>query len=1113
MHILPLLVAKAMIFFVINHVLVAEILFVPKKSRQMIPAVNLSYLQDLAPSHNEHSADKYATNTHDISKDNVVTSNRPKSEFLKSISRKNLKLYINSDIRSGSKKGKFSFLLDSDKNIKHNSKLMANKNINQATVTQLSAMSDMITNADIKVLQKFVKKLKKSVRVGRKGQALRTSAQHYSKSSRGDGSKVNKMADQLEDSSRQPNIKDTKDDMEKNSLVQNRIPLTIHKKVSSREGKISVQTENNLDGMSKSDVDALHAIAKEWKRLHSEGKDKYGHSEELTIPNEKNDLQRLVNKPSKERTQGNPRLIQSTNKVIKKTRNLLNAVNKGKDEINGNSISIPATTSKGETIEIPYGPGQQLKETVDKVIANTTQQLLQFIKLEKQLVGIQNGSFANDSQNEIHYTDTFINLIKAMRNSKKIDVTKTNGGNTSGRVDPKNNRSNSNKELKFKKRKPSNSMERTSWLRKSESKQKLKTDQNKITKHGEGKMDKSKVNEMDEEKLDVAHKLKQKQQIKNTNESQSQRHKDGEGNKLKSTQNVKYKQKQEKQDHQHQQKDGPISEEQQQSEHQVQDEIKQEQIQDEKKEQHQQKQQQMNREQQQNQIQEAELAETVPQNSGEKNVEDEFNIKTSEQENIKEKTLKSQNPSNDDVSRVSRHFRIETMKHLIASLAEDPFNTWIYHQKSFEELGITPSLVKAGIVNLGSSKPMQRTLRKAVLGKNIKMLVVGGSISAGGGLWKDRGNIDGVYHRALADWWERTVTPITKSKIEMNNVAIGGTDSEYFSYCINNFLESNPDIVLWELSANDYNRFNERNFDPSKPLEQLTRIILQLPSHPALIYVNFFRGDKQNFQLGEKCPDSEETEVDILSRYYDIPSLSWRRMVCSLITKRTFVNQELFGDDGYHPNLLGHAQVAMLLLMYVKGVFKSVLADDLDKIKKFNILSEGDSDFEDVFQLKIPAFKDPLKPKPSCWTLITPDYTKVFRNTLNEVNVLKGHGFELRNVTAWDVRTDRIQCLFATKPGAILDLSLDVPVLDDDRNLPLADAQTRTLAIAIHNKFGGAADVQLDELPSKTSVAYVTEKLRQTKVHVVSEDVRPGVHNLRFRSLSPGFCLTSIMVI
>ncbi|XP_028403480.1 uncharacterized protein LOC114526157 [Dendronephthya gigantea] len=508
-----------------------------------------------------------------------------------------------------------------------------------------------------------------------------------------------------------------------------------------------------------------------------------------------------------------------------------------------------------------------------------------------------------------------------------------------------------------------------------------------------------------------------------------------------------------------------------------------------------------------------------PRNNEEMDALNEYKIQASQQNEMEEQPLQPPNTSishqqsEDDVLKEARHFRINTMKHLIASLAEDPFDTWIYHQRNFGELGITPSLLKAGIVNLGSSKPVQQAVRKAVRGENVKLLVVGGSISAGGGLWKDRGNVDGVYHRALAHWWKRTVTPVTNSKLDVNNVAIGGTDSEYFSYCINNFLEDNPDIVLWELSANDYNRFNERNFDPSKPLEQLTRIILQLPSHPALIYVNFFRGDKQNFQLGEKCPDSEETEVDILSRYYDIPSLSWRRMVCNLITKRTFVNQELFSDDGYHPNLLGHAQVAMLLMMYIKGVFESVLANDLDNMKRFDILDDHKADFQDAFQLKIPAFKDPLNPKPSCWTLLTPDYTKVFKNTLNEVNVLKGYGFELRNLTAWGVRTDRIQCLLATKPGAELDLSLSVPVLDDDRNLPLADAQTRILAIATHNKFGGAAEIQLDDLPSKTSLSNGTGKLKQNRVYIVSEDVRPGVHNLRFRSLSSGFCLTSIMVI
>ena len=1128
MHIFLSSVARTIIILIItDHALVAAISrFVPKTSG-VVAAVNPSDFQASVLSQKEHRAAKYPTNTDDKSTKNVFFSDKLihqalRSEFLKSNTPINVKLYTNSGIRSGSENRRFSFLLDSDKNIKHNNKMTANKNIDQATKTEASSTSDMITNADVKVLQKFVKKLKKSVTDGEKGQALRISSQQYSKLApdKGDNKKLNKWADtQSADSSfQQPNVKNTYDDRKQRSSDQSRIFLNINKDIppnEDKEGKAKVQTKNNLNDMSKSDVEALLAIAKEWKRLHSEGNEMDGHSEQLSISNEKGNHKPKVNKQSKghanfsQNHQGNQKLI-SRKKVINKTEPSLSAVNKEEETSKDNSISIVSTTdSVGTklTNEIPYYSGQQLKDTVDKAIANTTQQLLQFIKLEKQLVGIKNGSFANDNHNEIHYTDAFINLINAMRNSKNFGVSKTNGRHLNSTsqnlsVQIKNKKSNSDRQAKMKKPKSFNHLERASSLRKNESKQKFKVVQNKITEHGhsenislqQGKMNKSELQQLRNAKLEISYKLKQNKNV--------------EQHTVKTAHKVKYKHKEQKQNDQHPPQDGQIGEQEEQAKHKDQEEPKNEQ-----QKQEQQEKQQEEKEHEQNQVKEAELSQNISQNSGEKTVKDEFNTQTSKQENINEQKLKSQNTSNDDVLRTARHFRIKTMKHLIASLAEDPFDTWIYHQKSFDELGITPTLVKAGIVNLGSSKPMQRALRKAVLGKNIKMLVVGGSISAGGGLWKDRGNIDGVYHRALARWWERAVTSITKSKIEVNNVAIGGTDSEYFSYCINNFLESNPDVVLWELSANDYNRFNERNFDPSKPLEQLTRIILQLPSHPALIYVNFFRGDKQNFELGEKCPDSEETEVDILSRYYDIPSLSWRRMVCNLITKRTFVNQELFGDDGYHPNLLGHAQVAMLLMMYVKGVFESVLADDLDRIKKFNILNEGDSDFEDVFQLKIPAFKDPLNPKPSCWTLITPDYRKVFRNTLNEVNVLRGEGFELRNVTAWDVRTDRIQCLFAMKPGAILDLSLDVPVLDDDRNLPLADAQTRTLAIAIHNKFGGAADVQLDQLPSKTSVAYGTGKLRQTKVHIVSEDVRPGVHNLRFRSLSPGFCLTSIMVI
>ena len=1141
------------VLLITTNILVAEIEFAQRRNGKTVPVGSLNNQQNSMLLQNRNAASKFITNVNGIS-EKTFPSDNSKQDLLKSVFLggnfpTNAKLYPNTNVIRGAEKRKFSFLLDSD-----DSRPMVNKNITETTKVQHSTTPDLITNTDIKVLQKFVKKLKSSVKTEEK--ALPIPIQETSKlaSSIGPNNELRKPSNTHSAGNpyQQPNLQNSYDNREQYSSNQDEIPLNTQNNISPKDKKVSLQQTNNLNNMSKSDVDALLAVAKEWKRLHSEENENQPYDHELKISNEKNNMQGIVNKQSRERAYSTPK-SQRERKLFYPKQNYMknkqpfNAGNARGRKIKVNRISKLArandTTKLTNENTISNDAGPQLKETVDKAIANTTQQLLQFIKLEKHLKGLQNGSFLNESKNDIHYTNTFINLINTMRNSKNLG-----GGERETKhnnfKEKEENDFNSAKQIRLEKQKSLNQKEHSSFSQNGKDSQEFKTVQKKIAKERKLKQ-RLKTKSQDQ----ISHKLKQKQQIRKQKElgqSQTQQNKIEEQRKKvktqrKTGQKEKYKShkqendlkhveenhehKQQKQEQQKQTQRRHEEEQKQQQQHQHQREQEQQekhQKQQRQQQQHvereQEKQEQQKQRQQDDQETEKESGKNS-ENNRQTNVNNEYNNQAGQQEEIKEQEFQSPSTSTtdeqreDDVLKAARHFRMKTMKHLIASLAEDPFDTWIYHQKSFDELGITSSLLKAGIVNLGSSKPMQNAVRKAVRGENVKLLVVGGSISAGGGLWKDRGNIDGVYHRALAYWWKKTVTPVTNSEMEVNNVAIGGTDSEYFSYCINNFLDSDPDMVFWELSANDYNRFNERNFDPSKPLEQLTRIILQLPSHPALIYVNFFRGDKQNFELGEKCPDSEETEVDVLSRYYDIPSLSWRRMVCNLITKRTFVTQELFGDDGYHPNLLGHAQVAMLLMMYIKGIFESVLADDLGNMKKFNILDENDVDFQDDFQLKIPAFKDPLNPKPSCWTLLTPDYTKVFRNTLNEVNVLEGEGFELRNVTAWDVRTDRIQCLFATKPGAILDLSLNVPVLDYDKNLPLADAQTRTLAIAIHNKFGGAADVQLDELPSKASVATGTGKLKQTRVHIVSEDVRPGVHNLRFRSMSPGFCLTSIMVI
>ena len=1021
---------------------------------------------------------------------------------------------------------KFSFLLDSNY-----------KESKQNKETSKSKPSDLITNTDVQVLQSFVKKLQNSLVTPRKTTAQRHN--HFDiKNGSGNKNGLEKKKpktdkeknkeivyrnDSLEKQKNPENGKKSKDEngvfrnnsnfqlqklenanrlMNQNGMINSNNDLksqrkpesagrlvnkvgvddgsntrrvsTNAKKITnpdagknsstktSRNGTIHWTAAKRLDGMSNSDMDALLAIAKEWKRLNSTQTAKS--RKETKISDSKYLLENIIRVNPKINAHSNHQTgFNKTN--LKKMLNHSSLKNdKGFQE--SHVQSLPSVFKNESSVSLA-DPSKQLKETVEKAIVNTTQQLMQFLKLEKQLNRPHDNS--EKTNNDVHYASSITKLIGTIQKSQSPNAEekeKENGWNA-----------------------------------------KMKTGLKIFSNHS-WKLNGSKIKVME-----------------NRTESRLQKQKNI---KSESAHDIAKPNEYLNNQYGHQQDNGKNQNEQQQQEQQQISQVKQnnfpQKVQTERKNEEEKIIAVQHTVQEQSNMQGQKINAEMQQGAA-LHVANNITGGIAQQQRERGESATStliQSSSNNSslqlseqqVLKAARSFRLKTMKHLIASLTENPFNSWIYHQNSFDELGITPSLLKSGIANLGSSKAMRSVVQKAVKGKTIKMMVVGGSISAGGGLWKDRGNIDGVYHKALSAWWRKRVTPITNSTIDVNNVAIGGIDSEYFSYCLNNFLESNPDLVLWELSANDYNlKYDERDFDPSKALEQLTRLILQLPSHPALIYVNFFRGDSKHFELHEKCPDSEQAEVDILSRYYDIPSLSWRRMVCNLITKRTFIPRELFSEDGVHPSLLGHAQVAMLLTMYIKGVFESVLADDLENAEEFN---DEDDDFgmkdSESFQLKIPAFKDPLYPQPRCWTLLTPDYTKHYRNTLDDVNVLKGDGFELKNVTAWDVRTDRCQCLLATKLGATLDLSLNVPVLDEDKNLPLAEAQTRTLAIATHNQYGGAADVQLDELPSKMSLKE-NGSLKNTKVHIVSDNIRPGVHNLQFRSLSSGFCLTSIMVL
>lgn len=487
-----------------------------------------------------------------------------------------------------------------------------------------------------------------------------------------------------------------------------------------------------------------------------------------------------------------------------------------------------------------------------------------------------------------------------------------------------------------------------------------------------------------------------------------------------------------------------------------------------------------------------------------------FQIPIQEQESIKmandssDKENFTSKGENDDLNMIYR----DELKSLEISLSRDFMSGWIYYQRTLDEIGITPNMLRSGIANLGSPQRLKSVFKKALAGADINVLVVGGSISAGGGLEKDRGNVEGVYHKAFSDWWNNTVTPITTSELKINTVAIGGTDSEYFSYCIKNYMRSLPDIVIWELAANDYKRYQGRDFAPAKPLEQLIRIILGLRSNPALILANFFRGNYYKTAVGQDCPDSEDEGGESIAQYYKLTSLSWRNVICSQEDGKDLELKKLFSSDGYHPSLLGHAQMSALLISYFKGVFEQTISQEMILLRNRTLQKEED----DILpSLAKPMYDDPVTPKPLCWTLLTPDYGQKLRNTLPDLEFTEAAGFQFANVSHWPIRRDRLRCLKAIQTGAMLKMRFIVPYSENkDEN---RGNSKRELAVTTHNSFGGMGTLWVDGDQNAARIIKEKTGQRRTQVDVLTRSLTPGVHTVTVYALQPGFCLSAVAVL
>jgi len=452
--------------------------------------------------------------------------------------------------------------------------------------------------------------------------------------------------------------------------------------------------------------------------------------------------------------------------------------------------------------------------------------------------------------------------------------------------------------------------------------------------------------------------------------------------------------------------------------------------------------------------------------------------------------------------------KLYALKH---SMEKSPFEIWYYKDKfkSLEGMSLSSELYNNQFVERQTTKSrLQNIMTRVLLGQNIGVTVMGGSISAGGGMIKDYSNLRGIYYRVFIDWWQKAVQPFTESSIRLRNLAVGGTGSNFYSFCYKTLMkpEDNMDIVFLEFSVNDYLLFKDSHFPRALSLEELTRELLSEKSLPAVMFVNFIKGENSV----PNCNNLENHGQTMLAWHYGITSLSMRESLCPNVGDKKCPT--MFSSDGQHAGIIPHAQIAMMIIDNVR----SALLEVLESSKQgFHLLST-----HDLPRAVYCMDNHSVVPDPLCYTLITPDETKKFFNPSLSVTEIQNEGFKLfqgvsigvreafsRRFNSEPSRTDGFGGWEAEKENSTLKLKIDLP----QKGL-LGGNVTRNVAIVFRtNGYGGKAKVWLENYKPEI-VVDTYSPFGHTRLVTVTRHVTPGSHVLTVKVVKAGkFFLCGVM--
>ena len=334
---------------------------------------------------------------------------------------------------------------------------------------------------------------------------------------------------------------------------------------------------------------------------------------------------------------------------------------------------------------------------------------------------------------------------------------------------------------------------------------------------------------------------------------------------------------------------------------------------------------------------------------------------------------------------------------LKAALQNSIFNQWSFKSNfsNFETLKADRRSIKLGIYldGLSTIQAIERIVQKVITGQNVTMVVFGGSCSQGADLGCQ--SMTCTYHYAFYAWWNSVIAPYTGSYLKRQVIAVGGVGSTYFGHCWREYLVANQciDLIFWEFFINDPD-----SQEYGKGLEKFIRTIFLYPSKPGLVFVQFLSRSAFPNKLGQfvscKKHSSKLDTLNKLSRHYGFTTANLHTSLCSymLNTRQEVRVSEMFSN--LHPSHLAHAQMAYILIEYIRG--KIYL--------EINKSWLGNYQFPQHDQISnIPlSIYHPFDVQSICWSAVRSDERSILPHDLYRLKISYNFGFTVLPTPKWD---------------------------------------------------------------------------------------------------------------